>query len=163
MQRSAKLRSKQDKTARIKIPRETRATKTKSLTVASVLKTISDPISVELFKSISEAGSDSSDLRSKTRLSRRQYYSRLFNFTRNGILMKKNGKNYRTTFGRVVYHTLITIENAVTNYYKLKAIDSIGLDHDIPQEERKKMIDTLITDPDIRQTLFSLKITCNEE
>ena len=155
MQRSPKLRSKQDKIARIKIPTGARTTKTKSLTVACVLKTISDPISVELFKSISEAGSDSSALRSKTRLSLRQYYSRLSNFTRNGMLIKKNGKNYRTTFGRVVYHTLMTIENALTNYYKLKAIDSIGLYHDIPQEEHKKIIDDLITDPDIKQILLT--------
>ena len=152
IQRS-KLRSKQ-KTARIKIPTGARTTKIKSLTVASVLNTISDPLSVELFKSISEAGSDSSALMSKTRLSRRQYYSRLSNFTRNGMLIKKNGKNYRTTFGRVVFHTLMTIEKAFVNYYKLMTIDSIGSYHDIPQEEYKKIIDTLITDPDIRQILF---------
>jgi hypothetical protein len=153
------LRSKQDKTTRIKIPTGARTTKTKSLTVASILKTISDPISVELFKSISAAGIDSSDLRSKTRLSPRQYYSRISNFTRNGMLIKKNGKKYRTTFGRIVYHELMTIEKAIVNYYKLKAIDSIGLLNDMPQEEHKKIIDTLITDPDIRQILFSLKMT----
>ena len=71
------------------------------------------------------------------------------------MVIKKNGKNYRTTFGRVVYHTLMTIENALTNYYKLKAIDSIGLYHDIPQEEHKKIIDDLITDPDIKQILLT--------
>ena len=112
---------------------------------------------MELFKSISASGSDSSDLRSKTRLSRRQYYPKLSNFTSNGLLIKKNGKNFRTTFGSVVYHTLTTIENAFVNYYKLMAIDSIGLYNDIPQEELEKIIDTLITDPDIRQILFFLK------
>jgi hypothetical protein len=155
----AKLRSIQHKNARIKIPREARTTKTKNLTVASVLKAISDITSVELLKSISEAaaGIDSWDLRCKTTLSRRQYYSRLSKFTRNGMLIRKNGKNYRTTFGRVVYHTLMTIEKAVVNYYKFKAIDSIGLYHGIPQEEYKKIIDTLITDQDLRQILFSPK------
>ncbi len=128
--------------------------KTENMTLASVLKTISDPMSMELFKSISEAGSNSSDLRSKTRLSRRQYYSRISNFTRNGMLTKKHRRIYRTTFGRVIYHTLMTVENALSNYYKLKAIDSI---HAIPQEEHKKIIDTLITDPDIREILSSTK------
>lgn len=144
-------------TPRIKIPTEARTRKTESPTVASVLKTISDPISLELFKSISEEGSNSSDLRTKTRLSRRQYYSRLSNFTRNGMLTRKNRRNCKTTFGRVVYHTLMTIENALSNYYKLKAVDSIELYHAIPQEEHKKIIDTLITDPAIRQILFSRK------
>ncbi len=153
MQRSAKLRSKQEKTARNKTPTEARIAKTKGITVANVLKSISDPISVELFKTVSVAGSESSALRSKTKLSRRQYYSRISSFTRNGMLVRKNGRNYRTTFGKVVYYTLMTIENAFVNYYKLKAIDSIGLSFDIPQEEHKKIIDNLITDPEIRQIL----------
>ena len=57
------------------------------------------------------------------------------------MLIKKNGKQYRTTFGRIVYYELITIEKAILNYYKLKAIDSIGLYNDMPHEEHKKIID----------------------
>ena len=53
----------------------------------------------------------------------------------------------------------MTIDKAIVNYYKLKAIDSIGLYNDIPHEEHEKIIDTLITDPDIRQILFLLKMT----
>jgi hypothetical protein len=157
VQRSVKLRSKQEKTTRNKTPTEARTTKPKGITVANVLKSISDPISVELFKSVSTAGSESSALRSKTKLSRRQYYSRISSFTRNGMLIRKNGRNYRTTFGKVVYYMLMTIENAFVNYYKLKAIDSIGLSYDIPQEEHKKIIDNLITDPEIRQILMTRK------
>lgn len=54
------------------------------------------------------------------------------------MLIKKKGKNYRTTFGKIVYHMLTTIENALTDYYKLKAIDSIGLYVDTPQEFQEK-------------------------
>ena len=157
MQRSAKLRSKQEKAARNKTSTEARITKTKGITVANVLKSISDPISIELFKSVSVAGSESSALRSKSKLTRRQYYSRISSFTRNGMLIRKNGRNYRTTFGKVVYYTLMMVENAFVNYYKLKAIDSIGLSYDIPQEEHKKIIDNLIADPDIRQILSTRK------
>jgi hypothetical protein len=151
------LKKKKHETARINIPRGARTTIIKGPTVASVMKTISDPISLGLMKSISEAGIDSSNLRNKTRLSRRQYYSRLSSFTRNGLVIKKNGKNYRTGFGRIVYHTLTTIENAFANNYKLKAIDSIDSYHNIPREEYKKIIDTLITDPDMREILYSCK------
>ena len=157
MQRSAKLRSKQEKAARNKTSTEARITKTKGITVANVLKSISDPISIELFKSVSVAGSESSALRSKSKLTRRQYYSRISSFTRNGMLIRKNGRNYRTTFGKVVYYTLMMVENAFVNYYKLKAIDSIGLSYDFPQEEHKKIIDNLIADPDIRQILSTRK------
>jgi hypothetical protein len=155
MSGSVKLKSKQERIARMKTQTEGRMTKTKSITVASVLKTISDPLSVELFKYILEVGIDSSDLRSKSRLSRRQYYSRLSNFIRNGMLIKKNGITFRTSLGRIVYHVLMLIENALMNYYKLEAIDSIGLYLDIPQEEHKKIIETLISEPNIKQILFS--------
>jgi hypothetical protein len=147
--------TKQGKTGRTKILTESRKTEPKGLTVACVLKSIADPISVELFESIS-AGTDRSVLISKN-LSLRQYYSRISNFTRNGMLIKKKGKNYSTTFGKIVYHMLMTIENALTDYYKLKAIDSIGLYHDIPEEEHKKIIDKLIADQDIKQILLSRK------
>jgi hypothetical protein len=151
------LRSKRlRKSARVKITEKHRTIKTKD-SVANIFKTISDAISVELFKNISEEGNDTADLMSKTRLSRRQYYSRLSNFTRNGMVVRKNGQNHRTTFGRVVYHALMTIEKAYVNYYNLKAIDSIGLYGSIPREEHNKIIDRLITDQDIRKILFSVK------
>lgn len=132
-------------------------TKPKSLTVACVLKSIADPISVELFQSISAEGSERLDLISKKNLSLRQYYSRISNLTRNAMVIKKKGKNYRTTFGKIVHHMLKTIESALTDYYNLKAIDSIRSYHDIPQEEHKKIIDKLITDQDIKDSLLTRK------
>lgn len=74
------------------------------------------------------------------------------------MLIKKNGKIYRSSLGRIVYHVLMMVENAFTNYYKLKAIDSIGLYNDIPQEEHKKIIETLITDPHLKQVLYSIEV-----
>jgi DNA-binding transcriptional ArsR family regulator len=145
-----------NKSPRIKATKEDR-TKKSTQSVASIFKTISDPISVELFKNISETGSDSEDLMRRKKISRRQYYSRLSNFTRNGLVLRRDGKNHRTTFGRVVYHALMTIEKTFVNYYNLKAIDSIGLNSNIPREEHNKIIDTLITDPDIKKILVSLK------
>jgi DNA-binding HxlR family transcriptional regulator len=150
------LRSKRQKPARVSVSKKQRTVKANQ-SVASIFKTISDPISVHLFKSLSENGSDSADLMSTTGISRRQYYSRLSDFTRHGMVVRKDGKNNRTTFGRVVYHTLMTVEKAFVNYYNLKALDSIGAYSDIPREEHNKIIDTLITDSDIRNILLSVK------
>ena len=93
-------------------------------------------MSVELFKSISAVGTDRSQLAKKPLSDNIIEGS---NFTRNGMLIKNKGKNYRTTFVKIVYHMLITIENAFTDYYKLKAIDSIGLYHDIPEENHRQI------------------------
>lgn len=150
------MTSKPHKSPGITITKDHR-TKKSNPSVASIFKSISDPISVELFKNISETGSDSEDLIRQTRVSRRQYYSRLSNITRNGMVVRKNGKYYRTTFGRVVYYALMTIEKTFVNYYKLKAVDSIGLYGSIPAEEHNKIVESLITDPDIRKILVSVK------
>jgi hypothetical protein len=136
---------------------EQKTTRAKGLTASGILRSLADPMSLELFKSISGSGNDSSDLRGKTSLSRRQYYSRLANFMKNGMITRKNGRNYRTAFGKVVYHTILTIENAFANYYTLKAIDSMGLSYEIPQDEHKKIIDNLIADPEIKHILLARK------
>jgi hypothetical protein len=158
MRRRAKLKSKQDSSLKKQDLANLR-TKSIGITVPSVLRTVSDPISIELFKAIAAGGSDGSTLRTSTKLSRRQYYSRLSAFMKNGMVARKRGRNYRTAFGRIVYHTILTLENAFANYYKLKAIDSIGLAYDIPVEEHKKILDNLIADPEIRQILSARRTT----
>jgi hypothetical protein len=158
MRRRAKLKSEQDSSVRKKQDIVDLRTKSLGITIPSVLRTVSDPISIELFKAIAAEGSDGSALRTSTKLSRRQYYSRLSAFMKNGMVARKRGRNYRTAFGRIVYHTILTLENAFANYYKLKAIDSIGLAYDIPVEEHKKILDNLIADPEIRQILSAKSI-----
>ncbi len=157
MKRRASLKAKQQGSVRKKEGQNVGKTKSEGITVPSVLRTISDSISIELFKSISVEGSDGPSLRNNTKLTRRQYYSRLSAFMKNGMVARKHGRNYRTAFGRIVYHTILTLENAFANYYKLKAIDSIGLAYDIPLEEHKKILDNLIADPEIRQILSARK------
>jgi hypothetical protein len=159
MRRRAKLKSKQDSNVRKKQDVADLRTKSLGITIPSVLRTVSDPISIELFKAIAAEGSDGSTLRTSTKLSRRQYYSRLSAFMKNGMVARKRGRNYRTAFGRIVYHTILTLENAFANYYKLKAIDSIGLAYDIPVDEHKKILDNLIADPEIRQILSARRTT----
>jgi len=43
------------------------------------------------------------------------------------LIKRKNGKHDVTAFGKVIYDTQVTIENAINNYWKLKAIDSLGM------------------------------------
>ncbi|HJT48485.1 MAG TPA: hypothetical protein VJ729_09905, partial [Nitrososphaeraceae archaeon] len=54
-----------------------------------------------------------------------------------------------TTFGKVIYDSIVTMENAINYYWKLKAIDSLEISKDIPAEERKKILDNLIGDQHI--------------
>jgi predicted transcriptional regulator len=121
--------------------------------LAKVLKSISDEESLELFKSIALKDSDSESLRNKTKMTRKQYYSRMSRLMRTGLIKRKNGRHTLTAFGKVIYDTQITIENAINNYWKLKAIDSLEMSNDLPAEERKKLIDNLIENNGIREIL----------
>ncbi|MFL6324012.1 MAG: hypothetical protein ACJ72C_04515 [Nitrososphaeraceae archaeon] len=56
----------------------------------------------------------------------------------------------------MIYDVAIaTLENAVSNYWKLKAIDSLEMSKALPAEERKKIIDSLIDNQVIKDILDS--------
>jgi predicted transcriptional regulator len=125
----------------------------KSQTVATVLRTIADDKSLELFKTIAQGTIDSESLKNKTKLTRKQYYSRLSRMTRAGLVRKKSGKYLLTAFGKIVYDAQTTVENALTSYWKLRAIDSLEMSNELPKEEQQKLIDALLDNPGIKGIL----------
>ena len=121
--------------------------------LVKVLKSISDDGSIELFRLIATKHSGSELLRSETKMTRKQYYSRMSRLMKTGMVKRKNGRHYLTAFGKVVYDAQATIKKAVESYWKLKAIDSIDLSDDITLNERNKLIDTLLDDLEIKEIL----------
>jgi hypothetical protein len=123
--------------------------------VADVLKAISDKWSLELFRIVALTKPDADILISKTKLTHKQYYSRISRLMNTGLIKGKNGKHTTSEFGKVIYHiTLATIENAANNYCKLKAIDSLKMSKDFPAEEYKKLINSFIDDDEIIKAIL---------
>ncbi len=120
---------------------------------ASVLRTIADDKSLELFTTVALETIDSKNLKNRTKLTRKQYYSRLSRMTSAGLVRRKNSKYILTTFGRIVYDSKVTIENALHNYWKLKAIDSLETSNEVPKEEQQKLIETLLDNEKIKGIL----------
>lgn len=120
---------------------------------ASILRAIADDKSLELFSTVALETIDSKNLKNKTKLTRKQYYSRLSRMTRAGLVRRKNGKYVLTTFGRIVYGSKVTIENGLNNYWKLKAIDSLETSNEVPKDEQQKLIETLLDNEEIRGIL----------
>jgi predicted transcriptional regulator len=118
-----------------------------------VLRTIADDKSLELFTSIAQEKMDSRNLKSKIKITRKQYYSRLSRMMRAGLVRRKNGEYILTAFGKIVYESKVTIENAVNNYWRLKAIDSLETTSEVPKEEQQKLIATLLDNEEIREIL----------
>jgi hypothetical protein len=124
--------------------------------VADVLEAMSDNRSLELFRTIALTRTDSDTLISKTKLTCKQYYSRMSRLMNAGLIKRKNGKHTLTAFGKVIYDIILaSIENAVSNYWKLKAIDSLQISDDFPAEECKKLINSFIDDDGIKAILDS--------
>lgn len=125
----------------------------KSQTTATVFRTISDDKSMDLFRTIAASSIDSDSLKNKTKLTRKQYYSRLSRMTKAGLVRKKSGKYTLTAFGKVVYDSQVTVDNALTNFWKLKAIDSLEMSNELPKEEQQKLIDTLLDNAELKGIL----------
>ena len=125
----------------------------KSQNTAAVLKTIADNKSLELFSIVAREKIDSRNLRSRIKLTRKQYYSRLSRMTKAGLVRRKNGNYILTTFGKIVYESKVTIDDALNNYWKLKAIDSLETSNEVPKEEQQKLIETLLDNEEIRGIL----------
>lgn len=125
----------------------------KSQTSATVLRAIADDKSLDLFRIIAQGTIDSESLKSKTKLTRKQYYSRLSRMTKTGLVRKKSGKYLLTAFGKIVHDAQTTVDNALISYWKLKAIDSLEMSNELPKEEQQKLIDALLDNQELKGIL----------
>jgi predicted transcriptional regulator len=125
-----------------------------SLSVTDTLKAISDDKSLVLFNTIALASGDSTILIRRLNLTRKQYYSRIFDLINAGLVRRINGKYFVTSFGKVVYKAQELIGMAAQYSSKLKAIDSVE-SPEFPAAELSKIIDTLISNSEIKEILVS--------
>jgi predicted transcriptional regulator len=118
------------------------------------MKLLSDQKSLDLFNTIaSEEGINRSEsLKVKLKLTKKQHYSRISALVKSGLVMKKQDHNYYlTAFGHIIYQVLLTMDGAMKEYWKLKAVDS--LNKNIPARERKVIINSMINNEKIRELL----------
>jgi hypothetical protein len=121
--------------------------------VAKVFESLSDNVSLGLFTTIAHESINSVILRNKVKITRKQYYSRLSKMMKAGLIKRNNGKLVVTAFGKIVYKVQETIENASNNQWKLRAIDSIELSDELPGEERRQLLESLIDNKQLREIL----------
>jgi hypothetical protein len=127
--------------------------KEKMQVVAQVFESLSDNVSLELFTTIAHESINSVVLRNKIKITRKQYYSRLSKMMKAGLIKRSSGKLVLTAFGKIVNEVQTTVQNASKNQWKLRAIDSIELSDELPKEERKKLLESLIDNRQIREIL----------
>jgi hypothetical protein len=135
--------------------------KNEMITSNKVLMAISDEIAANIFKLIANSNRycNGSILLSKMKITRKQYYSRMHSLTKAGLIRRKNGIYYLTSFGKVIYNYQLEIETAVSYHWKLEALDSILLSQSsdkakIPLEEKVNLVDKLIDNHKIKEIIF---------
>src|SRR2546430_16909519 len=121
-----------------------------SQSLPKILSAIADAKSLFIFLSIASGFVEGNVLLKKTNLSRKQYYSRVSAITEAGLVTRKNKKYCLTSLGKIVYGSQITTQNALNNYWKLRAIDSFD---DVSEREKEQVIENLIGDENLRELL----------
>ena len=103
--------------------------------ILDILSAISDYKSLAIFRVIVElnnSGADSHTIRVKLSLTHKEYYYRLAALIQNGLIIRtdRNKKYILTSLGKVVYSNLLSIQNALVNIWKFRAIDLVRTSND---------------------------------
>lgn len=125
--------------------------------ISALFKALSDDKSLMIFNTVAMSPGDSSVLVQNLNLTRKQYYSKMNSLTKQGLLIRKNGKYHLTTMGKIIYELQSIAGVAVNNYWKLKAIDSLQTPENLPKHELIKLITTLVEDPELREIILRTK------
>ena len=128
------------------------------ISVGDIIHSISDSKSLDLFCSIAKGNMESEELKETKGLSRKQFYTRTSQLLKQGLIQRSKGSFSLTSLGIIVYHAQLVIEAGVNNYWKLKAIDSIESSGEILEQERVKIIKTILDDITVQNILVAQRI-----
>ena len=129
--------------------------KSNNISLADVLKSISDDKSLSIFRLIGEVNPNNGEIISlkKLGLSCKQYYSRISSMMATDLIKRQSGRYYLTPFGKVIYCCIMIAKNALNNYYKLKGVETIEVHNNLSNEEFRKLVDALIDNREVKEFL----------
>ena len=124
---------------------------------ADILGAISDRDSLQLFNFIATEKKiriNSQALQMMNGLTKKQYYSRMHELTKFGLVKRTLGIYQLTSFGKIVYSSKLKIDAAFKNYWLLKALDSIESTNKVNSEARKALVKELVNDNVLKDILL---------
>jgi DNA-binding HxlR family transcriptional regulator len=122
--------------------------------VAAILHALSHEDSILLLETIAVEKTGVTDvLRTKTKLSSKQYYSRMSMLVDAGLVKRRNKKHHLTAIGKVVYGIMLLLEDMISDQWRLKVTDTLEVSNELTNEERNKVINTLIDMSKIKSIL----------
>jgi len=124
-----------------------------SISNLHLLELLSDQISVNLLNAIAKDVTNSENLIQLLNVTRKQYYDRSTRLLNIGLIRRKNGEFYLTSFGQLVHNSQLKIASALKHSSHLRAIDVLISDPRIPKDQQKILIDNLIDDPELKRLI----------
>jgi predicted transcriptional regulator len=119
-----------------------------------ILNLLSDTNVCDVLKTVYAADNSGVDFANQAKLPPTKIYPLISMLQEQHLIEKRNRKYFITIIGRAVYNTKGLIEKALRHYCKLKVIDSLKEQQDIPVSELHKVIDTLIDDYQLKDILI---------
>jgi predicted transcriptional regulator len=111
-----------------------------------IFNAIADEKALALFDAIAVSDDSNTEiLITKVRLSRKEYYMRISRLVKAGLASRQTGTYSLTMLGQIVYQAQLAIDHAVDISPKLKAVDMLKNSSNIPEEERNKVINFLLS------------------
>ena len=77
------------------------------------------------------------------------------------MVARKDGKYYLTTMGKIIYELQNVVGIAVNDYWKLKAIDSLRIQDQLPEDQVTKLIETLVENQGLRDIILRSSVPRN--
>ncbi|HET7149189.1 MAG TPA: hypothetical protein VFI73_11895 [Candidatus Nitrosopolaris sp.] len=124
-----------------------------------VFAVLSDRLSLDIFKVAYEGSLCFSNYSGK--LSKKQFYTKLKRLCNAGLVEKRKDAYYRTTtLGSLVYNGHVkTLEDALTNFWQLKAIDILKTREDFPADRKESIIDAILKGSNLKNFINLTHLT----
>ncbi|MFC1754603.1 hypothetical protein ACFL96_14600 [Thermoproteota archaeon] len=113
--------------------------------IEDILHALSNEYSIKIFKQTSTGLKSGKSGLEKTGLTKKQFYSKLNRLVDLGLVFKTKGVYKQTSLGTLVNSTQIKpLEEALINYWNLRAIDELKQSKVIPSQEQEKIAQSII-------------------
>ena len=116
-----------------------------------IFEVLTDKATVKLLKSALIGFRPGGNIAGKLKITKKQYSTRLHKLVQVGLIHKRDNVYILTVLGEVVEKIILKVaDDVISNYWKLKAIDSFEK-KEIPWEEKRKIIDSILSDSVIKE------------
>jgi predicted transcriptional regulator len=105
---------------------------------------------MDIITAISNNVTNSGNLMQVLNISYKQYYDRASRLLNIGLISRKNGQIFLTSFGQLIYKAQLKIATAYTHSSELRMIDAIKSHSGMSEDQQKNVIDKLIDNSEIK-------------